>query len=101
MSQNIKPLEKKVLMLYNGSLQELNLRNSNDQYQFGEHPSFTSDFYPYADVNLWTHQIGEKLRAKGYDGLVNERRFYRDIYSQDAPPKLFVSVEGTPIMRVR
>jgi len=101
MSQNIKPLERKVLILYHGSLQELNSRNPNEQYKFGEHPFFNSEFYPYTNFSLWASQIAEKLHSKGYDGLVNRRTIFRDVFSLEALPQLHAAVEGTPVMRVR
>ena len=85
--ENKKNLDE--IVLYHGSLAELNSRDPNMQYRFADELSFTSDYHDNY------HSIRKELLDKGYDGIVNRktRGLYVFIFN------LF-KVEGTPIIKI-
>jgi len=75
------------LVLYHGTLEELNSRDPNKQYKFAEKLHLILSQYAILDKKPL-----DRLREEGYDGLVNfiemENRDHR-------------TIQGTPINRIR
>ena len=91
-----KALEE--IVLYNGSLEELNSRDLNKQYTFAKEPYFMSEFYE--DKPGTSRLFSNILAEKNYAGLVNMRTITSDIDDSDKSWKArFVAIEGTPIVR--
>ena len=93
------------VILYYGSLDELNSRNLNLQYKLAEMPLFISSVIPLADntgsyernpnnlVQLIKH-IKKEIREAGFKGLVN----YKTNISSNVSSHSFCGFgEGTPI----
>jgi|WetSurMetagenome_2_1015567.scaffolds.fasta_scaffold130867_2 hypothetical protein len=89
-----KKLEDKIVM-YHGSLDELNSRNPDDQYEFAEKLSMVLAGYPL-DNEDWTKWMQMQIKGKGYDGIVNRRTI---ITIENLTE--YARVEGTPIIRVK
>ncbi|MBI2449277.1 hypothetical protein HYV49_03185 [Candidatus Pacearchaeota archaeon] len=88
--------DKKIedIVLYHGSLAELNSRDSEKQYRFAEALFFISD---KVDRNK---QLKEQLSTIGYDGLVNMKTSIVSIHFVLSGESTYYRVEGTPILRV-
>jgi len=96
MAQDTEKLERKVV-LYHGSLQELNSRNPSEQYRFSDKSmGFISGEYFWN--NSWFENISNELRENGYDGIVNRKTCFGRLGIIDTSP--VARVEGTPIVRV-
>jgi len=84
------------IVLYHGSLEELNSRNPNEQYEFhNKYGSYISTDFFYN--NQWSRRISGQILADGYAGLINRRTNFilRGLITQF----LYANVEGTPIVR--
>lgn len=97
-----KPRKVEDIVLYHGSLTELNSRNHQRQYEFAPELTFRSipcsvgdvDIYrpkKERDVPLPLEGIKRELLEKGYSGLVNMRTIMFNKYH-------YFAVEGTPII---
>ena len=87
------------VIIYHGSLQELNSRDQNKQYEFVKEESFISGVYDKMDEGIiYRHKIAREISTKGYDGLVNSRTI---IFSEEETCDLrfLYIIEGTPIKR--
>ncbi len=80
----------KKIVLYHGSLEELNSRDPNKQYRFAEELSYVSSKPKFIeDIDNV-----EEITSNGWDGLVNKRCF-------SFPSSSIIGyLEGTPIIRV-
>ncbi len=97
------------VVLYHGSLKELNSRDKRKQYTFASDLSFISKGYkdPYkAEPNSEFDMINnfkdakaignvlKEIQKKGYDGLVN----VRSLLYNDHTNIIRMAIEGTPII---
>ncbi len=85
------------IIIYHGSLAELNSRNPDKQYQFAEELFFISEAQPeYSDYLTKSYKeiIKEELVRKKYNGLVNARTMAIAGIRLDK-----YRIEGTPILK--
>ena len=90
-------LEK--IVIYHGSLAELNSRDENHKkYRFTEQEFFISERYEEIDEEDITYdkRIAKEILNKEYDGLVNARTI---VIAQESAMDLY-KIEGTPIKRM-
>lgn len=86
------------IVLYHGSLAELNSRDPGRQYRFAEDLEFVSRALRYREnLSEMYDLFREELREKGYDGLVNKTL----LVTGDTLYLCKIVVEGTPIVRVK
>ena len=81
----------KEIVLYHGSLEELNSRDPSKQFKFARELEFFSQPKERYD-GRWREYVANDLRKQGYNGLVNVRQSCFSSY---------VMLEGTPIIRVK
>lgn len=95
--------ERKVenVVLYHGSLAELNSRDPNRQYTFADRLSFRHGPDNFLYHNIFFEGLIEKLREKGYAGIVNRKTSHSVENSRNGGGVASLMVEGTPIVRVR
>jgi len=98
------PEEKNLdeIVLYHGSLAELNERLQNKGYEarfdFADELNFiTQTYLVYESKKNWL-QAKRELLEKGYDGIVNMRTVVFAAPA-DARYNLEYAIEGTPIVR--
>ena len=90
------------IVLYNGSLNELNSRDDNVQYSFVTEREFVSNVYriKYDNSTTIERKVKDELRNLEYDGVVNKRTiiFARNMLWEIPAEGI---IEGTPIKRAK
>lgn len=99
----VESIEK--IVLYHGSLGELNARSPIEQYK----PATTREFFQiWKDDSRFERdalakflsQIKENIFKKGFSGLVNVRTSYSQVHYYSTPSQHYFFMEGTPIVKV-
>jgi hypothetical protein len=85
--------QREEIVLYHGSLEELNSRGKDKQYKFANKHRFSYDDWSWRRDEEILKQV---LAEEGYDGLVNMRTSVRNVFFLPIP-----FFEGTPIIRIR
>jgi len=86
--------QREEIVLYHGSLEELNSRDQDKRYKFANKHRFSYDDWSWRRDG---ETLKQALAEKGYAGLVNMRTSIRNILFV-LPIPFF---EGTPIIRVK
>ena len=81
------------IILYNGSLIELNSRDPNIKYGFGDSLRLTIEIGG-GDIEEAFEKAKADIKSMGYDGLVNERTT-----ANSYPNVSLYIIEGTPIVK--
>ena len=89
--------EVEEIVLYHGSLDELNSRNPDRQYRLADQESFVHECSNHTNYRDSCEVTRSLLRKEGHDGIVN-RRTSHSIRSDHFVKYL---IEGTPIVRVQ
>lgn len=88
------------IVLYHGSLEELNSRNPEKQYRIAEEDFFITDFEELGFIHQDPYQsIKKQIQKKDYIGLVNARSIIRIESNFGGAHMRFFGMEGTPIIR--
>jgi hypothetical protein len=85
------------VVLYHGSLEELNSRDSDKQYRFTKNNSYISS--NYVDETL-IRDISNEILKLGFSGIVNARTISKTDIRENLISYTTYRMEGTPIVRV-
>lgn len=97
------------IVLYHGSLEELNSRDPDKQYRFAPLTEFISSEYranTYINgggfiedlLSEAREQIIKEIFNKDFDGLVNAKTI---LYGKYTDSSTMMRIEGTPVIKVR
>ncbi len=84
------------IILYHGSLEQLNSRSPDEQYESAEELSFCSE-YTYSSREDDVGELEKEIQNKGFDGIVDLK--YKP--ERTVGHRAFFNVEGTPIVKKR